>query len=35
MTKVGAVLGKDYILKVHEKDEDKKYFEKRGASVIL
>lgn len=35
MTKVGAVLGKDYTLKVHEKDEDKKYFEKRGASVIL
>lgn len=35
MTKIGAVLGKDYTLKEHEKDEDKKYFDKRGASVIL
>jgi hypothetical protein len=35
MTKVGAVLGKDYTMKEHAKDEDKKYFEKRGANVIL
>ena len=35
MTKIGAVLGKDYSLKEHSKDEDKKYFEKRGANVIL
>lgn len=33
MTKIGATLGKDY--KLEETDDDKKFFEKRGAWVLL
>lgn len=33
MTKIGATLGKDY--RLEPTDEDKKFFEKRGAYVVL
>lgn len=33
MTKIGARLGKDY--KLEETADDKKFFEKRGAYVVL
>ena len=35
MTKIGAVQGKHYNLKEHADGEDKKYFSKRGANVML
>ena len=35
MTKIGAVQNRDYNLKEHKEDEDKKYFNKRGANVML
>ena len=35
MTKIGAVKDKHFFLKEHKVDEDKKYFPKRGADVML
>jgi hypothetical protein len=35
MTKIGAMLGKHYTLREHSKEEDKKYFDKRSANVLL
>ena len=35
MTKIGAIQNKHYNLKEHSEDEDKKYFPKRGANVML
>jgi len=35
MTKIGATLGKEFKLKEHERDEDKKFFNQRGADVML
>lgn len=35
MTKIGAVLGKDFNLREHAHDEDKKFFNQRGADVML
>mmetsp|Transcript_16035 Transcript_16035/g.24889 ORF Transcript_16035/g.24889 Transcript_16035/m.24889 type:complete len:97 (-) Transcript_16035:37-327(-) len=35
MSKLGATLGKDFNLKEHTAEEDKKYFPGRGADVML
>ena len=35
MTKIGAVQNKDWYLVEHKQDEDKKYFDMRGANVML
>lgn len=35
MTKIGAIKDKHYFLREHKPDEDKKYFPKRGADVML
>jgi phenylalanyl-tRNA synthetase beta chain len=35
MTKIGAEMGKDYSLREYAPDEDKKFFNQRGADVLL
>lgn len=35
MTKLGAIQNKHYNLREHKEDEDRKYFNKRGADVLL